>query len=187
MDPDTTLLLYSGVLDATHDLTRVLEALGGESCASLQLHIVGDGECRASLAELASGLGGRVVLHGRVEHARIPSFLAAADLCLAPYDLAAFPGGRVAYSTLKIPESMACATPVASVPEGRPGELIRDGVSGFLLPNTSAAWAQLFKGLPSRAELAAMGLEAARDAAPIHSDVTAARYLELCQQLAQGT
>jgi glycosyltransferase involved in cell wall biosynthesis len=98
-----------------------------------------------------------VRFHGRVPHARVPRWLAACDLALAPYDPATFPAGRVAYSTLKIPEAMACARAVASVPSGNVLRLIRHGQDGLLLDNTRAAWTALFRELPSREALDALG------------------------------
>ena len=60
------------------------------------------------------------------------------------------PGGEVAYSTLKIPEAMACARPVASVPSGNVRRLIQhDDVLVFSFPTGPMSWAELFASPPS--------------------------------------
>ncbi len=182
IDPARTVLLYFGVLDQTHDLTELLGALGSMNAAP-ELHVAGDGEQRARCQELAQGLPVR--FHGRVPHERIPLFIHAADLCVAPYDRGAFPDGEVAYSTLKIPEAMASARAVATVPGVHTGSLIQDGVSGFLVENTAASWAQLLDALPDRAALDQMGARGAEHAASITWENTAERYLGLCEALAR--
>ena len=182
IDPGRTLLLYFGVLDRTHDLSAVIGALG-ELAHPPELHVAGDGEQRGRYEELARGLP--VVFHGRVPHERIPLFVQASDLCIAPYDPSAFPDGEVAYSTLKIPEAMACARAVATVPGAHTGALVENGVSGFTLDNTAAAWTRLLAGLPERAELDRLGAGGAERAAAITWERTAARYLELCRGLAE--
>jgi glycosyltransferase involved in cell wall biosynthesis len=181
LDPVVPLLLYFGVLDRTHDLTGVLGALR-ELDAPPALHIVGDGEERENYAELAAGLP--VVFHGRVPHEEVAPFIHAADLCVAPYDRGAFPDGEVAYSTLKIPEAMACGRAVATVHGIHTGALIEDGVSGLLTDNTASAWASLLRALPPLRTLDEMGARAAQRAASITWEGTAERYLALCEGLA---
>ena len=89
----------------------------------------------------------------------------------------------MAYSTLKIPEAMACARPVATVPSRQTRELVEDGTSGFLLENGEALWVELLNRLPGAEELAKRGLEAAERAAHRTWEATAARYAELCERL----
>lgn len=119
VDPEATVLLYVGVLDRAHDVGPVLSAFGQTHLPSAQLHIVGDGPLAEDYRKLAVDNPGNIVFHGRIPYDKVPDFIAAADLCLAPYNPAAFPGGEVAYSTLKIPEYMSVARPVVSVPSGR--------------------------------------------------------------------
>jgi glycosyltransferase involved in cell wall biosynthesis len=91
----------------------------------------------------------------------------------------------VTYSTLKIPEAMACARAVATVPGLHTGSLVEDGVSGFLVDNTVEAWTRLFQGLPARAELDRLGAGGAERAAAITWERSAAGYLEVCRRLAE--
>jgi len=183
---EVTVLLYVGVLDQTHDLSPVLTALRQISFPSLELHIVGDGMLRKTYEELV-GVGCRnVVFHGRVPHASVPRYIAAADLCLAPYDVTKFPHGQVAYSTLKIPEYMACARPVVSVPSGHILSLIEDRVSGFLFHNHVQNWVNFLTTCPPREKLMKMGAIAAKTVGCCNWHMTAQRYWHLCKQICSG-
>jgi glycosyltransferase involved in cell wall biosynthesis len=175
-----TVLLYVGGMDKYHDLCPVIEALP-ENDSALELHLVGDGEYRRWYE--AKGQCKRVRFHGRVPHHRVPWYIAASDLCIAPYRVDAFYDGIVTFSTLKIPEYMACGRPVVSVPSGSIQRLIQDQVSGFVFPNDVAAWRSFFKALPSRAQLKHMGRPAAGAVASRSWERTAASYLEVCRKL----
>jgi glycosyltransferase involved in cell wall biosynthesis len=183
IDPGACVLLYVGGMDAYHDLTPVIDALAKISAPFLELHLAGDGEYRGAYEARAKHARVPIRFHGQVPHDRVPEFIAAADLCLAPYRVSAFPNESVSFSTLKIPEYMACARPVASVPSGHIKKLIADQVSGFLFPNDVASWVTFLEALPSRQKLRDMGLAAAQAAESINWDTTAERYLAVCQGL----
>jgi glycosyltransferase involved in cell wall biosynthesis len=183
INQEPTVLLYVGGLDIYHDLGPLIEALGRAARAGVELHIVGDGELRSTYEQTARRLNVRATFHGQVAHERVPEFIAASDLCVAPYQPNKFYAGKITFSTLKIPEYMACARPVASVPHGHILRLIDDQVSGFLLANDVDAWVAFLRALPSRSRLQAMGWEAAKRAASLSWEKTAARYLELAQRL----
>ena len=107
---------------------------------SVELHVVGDGEYRVRCEEKARRAQIRLRFHGHVPHSMVPQYIAAADLCVAPYRTSAFHNGLLPFSTLKIPEYMACGRPVVSVPSGSIERLIEDRVSGFLFPNEVSSW-----------------------------------------------
>jgi glycosyltransferase involved in cell wall biosynthesis len=184
IDPDALVLLYVGGLDIYHDLGPLIEAMGGRPQPGVELHVVGDGELRRRYEADARRLRVCARFHGQVRHHEVPSFIAAADLCLAPYQPSRFYGGRITFSTLKIPEYMACARPVASVPHGHILRLIEHEVTGFLLANEIDAWRALFQAMPPRVRLAEMGRRAATGVASLSWNETAARYLELGSHLA---
>jgi glycosyltransferase involved in cell wall biosynthesis len=170
-------------MDSYHDLAPILTALAQIRVPSLELHIVGDGMDRSRYEALANGARVPIRFHGKVPNHRVPQFIAAADLCLAPYRTSAFPDGSVYFSTMKIPEYMACARPVVSVPSGHIKDLIKHQVSGFLFPNDTASWVGFLKTLPSRESLHGMGAVAARTVESMTWEKTASRYLEVCQKL----
>jgi glycosyltransferase involved in cell wall biosynthesis len=183
MRPNATILTYVGAMDEYHDLGPVIEALRAAAGTTIELHVVGDGEYRARYEAQAAGLPIAYHFHGRIPHAEVPRYIAAADLCLAPYSTRASHGGQITFSTLKIPEYMACGRPVVSVPSGSITRLVEDGVNGFLVRNEPAPWAQFLAALPGRDRLAAMGQAAARTAESIGWDRTARGYLSVCTGL----
>ena len=184
--PDKRLLLYIGGMDKYHDLTPLIDALAQGAPEDVELHVVGDGEFK-SLCEAKARLSKvPVVFHGRVAHEDVPRYIAASDLCLAPYRAQAFYEGVITFSTLKIPEYMACARPVASIPSGEMTRLITQGVSGFLFANTVAGWHALLADLPDRRRLRAMGLAARVPVSGRTWRSTALAYLEACSD-ALGT
>lgn len=183
--PDRTVLVYSGVVDATHDLGPVLSAMARVQDPGIELHVVGDGLLRERHQGWARANAVRVRFHGRVAHERVPMYLAAADLCLAPYDPAAFWHGEFGYSTMKVPEYLSVGRPVVTVPSGRLPDLVHHGETGFLVANTIEDWAQFLERCPSRERLRAMG-EAAAKVELMSWDDTADAYLALCERQLSG-
>lgn len=181
IDPHTTVLLYVGVLDRTHDLGALLAALAAKPRDGLELHLVGEGVRRAEYEAIVARDRLPVVFHGRVPHEAVPGYIAAADLCVAPYDASAFSSGELGYSTMKIPEYLSVGRPVVSVPSGRIRTLIAEGETGFLFSNEVSRWVDCLDRLPARERLRVMGDAAARTPLPSWGD-TARRYLDLCVQ-----
>ena len=179
---EVLVVLYVGAMDEYHDLEPVIAALA-HSSRRIELHVVGDGEYRVRYEAQAAAAGVVGRFHGQVAHEAVPHYIAAADLCIAPYRLEAFHGKRMTFSTLKIPEYMACGRPVASVPSAGANRLVATGVSGFLLPNEVEAWRSFFSAMPRRDTLASMGAAAARAVESVTWSSTAARYLETCEHV----
>jgi glycosyltransferase involved in cell wall biosynthesis len=177
---NATVLLYAGVIDPTHSLRAVISAMNRVEPDGVELHVIGDGVLRGEFERLASRSKAVVHFHGRQPYESVPEFIAAADLCLAPYEPAAFPGGQVTYSSLKIPEYMSVGRPVVSVPSGRVLELIEDGVTGFLFANNEQEWIRFLNELPGRDTLAVMGDAAAASELDSWHDAAAA-YMEVAR------
>jgi glycosyltransferase involved in cell wall biosynthesis len=183
IEPGSYVLLYVGGMDIYHDMGPVIDALTKIKVPSLELHLVGEGENRGAYEARAKSARVPIRFHGRVPHNWVPEFIGAADLCLAPYRVSAFPGESVSFSTLKIPEYMACGRPVVSVPSGHIKQLIADQVSGFLFHNDVASWVTFLQALPHRTKLSEMGSAALRAVESINWEKTAERYLAVCQAL----
>lgn len=183
ISPAAYVLLYVGGMDIYHDLDPVLDAVATMRVPELELHLVGDGVYRTQYETKARRAHIPVRFYGQVPHGMVPEFIAAADICLAPYQVQAFHHRLVPFSTLKIPEYMACGRPVISVPSGHIQALIDDQVSGFLFPNEVSSWLVFLKTLPSRRQLQAMGCAAMQAVASLSWECTAARYLEVSQKL----
>lgn len=178
LSSNATILLYSGVIDPTHNLRPVISAMNRVEPDGVELHVIGDGVLRGEFERLASTSKAAVHFHGRKPYDSVPEYIAAADLCLAPYEPAAFPGGQVAYSSLKIPEYMSVGRPVVSVPSGRVLELIQDGRTGFLFSNTEEQWMRFFRDMPSKVKLSEMGSAAVETKLDSWDDVASA-YLTI--------
>lgn len=183
---DASIMLYVGGMDQYHDLSPLLKAIREVTPPRLEVHLVGDGTYSARYRELANGSKVPVRFHGQVGHAAVPNYIAASDVCLAPYQTSGFHGGQVCFSTLKIPEYMACERPVISVPSGNILRLIDDGVSGFLFPNEQAAWQEFLTNLPDQSRLAEMGRAAAPRVASLSWSATAQAYLRSCRAAIGG-
>jgi D-inositol-3-phosphate glycosyltransferase len=182
ISPDAMVLLYVGGIDEYHDLEPVMEALALVNGAA-ELHVVGNGAYRAQSEAKARSTGVRARFHGHVPHSMVPQYTAAADLCLAPYRTSAFHDGLITFSTLKIPEYMACGRPVVSVPSPAIRRLITDPVNGLLRPNDVRSWVSLLRDLPSRERLASMGQAAAAAVSSVSWGRTARKYLDVCEEL----
>jgi glycosyltransferase involved in cell wall biosynthesis len=182
IDAHVTMLTYVGVLDFTHDLAPAIKALGVTRPPGTELHVVGDGQRAAEYRKLADDTQARVVFHGRVAHSQVPAWIAASDVCLAPYDASVFASGELGYATMKIPEYLSVGRPVASVPSGRVASLVEHGVTGFLFENDLRHWMTFLTDMPPRARLQQMGMAAA--ATRLQSwDDTADAYLANCERL----
>lgn len=110
---------HSVLLDA---IKKVIE-LG----YNIELHLIGDGECRQSLESQALQLGihQRVVFHGALDHNQIWSWLQVSDIFVHP-----------SFSEslgLAIVEAMACRLPVIAARTGGVPSLVEHNVSGLLV------------------------------------------------------
>jgi len=156
-------------------LLRAVAQLEGD--LDFQLLIVGGdrapGRERQRLERLAHqlGLDGRVAFTGPLEHAHLPLFYSAADVCLVPSYYESF--GMAAL------EAMACGTPVIASRVGGLTSLIADGRSGFLIPHQRPEpFAQRLRLLLGDAELRRRLGEGARATAEAFSWRAVADALE---------
>jgi glycosyltransferase involved in cell wall biosynthesis len=183
--PDRLVMLYSGVVDATHDLGPLLHAMTRHCDPNVEVHVIGEGVLRETYQRAARTNALKVVFHGRVAHERVPLYIAAADLCLAPYDPTVFSLGELGYSSMKVPEYLSAGRAVATVPSGRLPDLVRPGETGFLVANEIEDWMRLLKECPSRESLRVMGEAAAKVELASWND-TAEAYRALCQRQLAG-
>jgi glycosyltransferase involved in cell wall biosynthesis len=182
IDEGALVMLYVGGMDQYHDLSPLLDALTDTQPPQCQVHLVGDGEYQDRYRELGERAGGIVRFHGKVPHNLVPTYIASADVCLAPYQTGGFHGGEVTFSTLKIPEYMACGRAVISVPSGHILSLIEDRKTGFLFDNAKSKWSDFLAHMPTRQSLLEMGAAAAPSVAGLNWDATASAYLALARE-----
>jgi colanic acid/amylovoran biosynthesis glycosyltransferase len=97
-------------------------------------HLAGDGPLRARLEQLCSelGLGERVVFHGTMPRSEVQTLLESAHVFLAPSVTAA--DGDQEGIPVAIMEAMAVGLPVVSTLHSGIPELVKDGLTGYLVP-----------------------------------------------------
>ncbi len=124
--PMEPVLLVAARLAEQKGLTYLLDAMPTvwKACPEVRLLIAGEGPQAEMLASRARELGERVrLLGGRSD---VPRLLAAADVFCLPSIDEGLP--------LALAEAMAEGLPVVATHVGGIPELIRDGVTGFLVP-----------------------------------------------------
>jgi glycosyltransferase involved in cell wall biosynthesis len=85
--PDEQVLLFVGWLYTFSGLRELAEAMADDPVGTrgMRLLVVGDGDLMPDLARVRDErLGDRLVLAGQQPAARMPEFMAAADICLLP-------------------------------------------------------------------------------------------------------
>src|SRR5690625_1938487 len=137
--PDGTVqLLFIGRLTEKKGVRYLLEALANLD-QRVRLTILGDGEERSGLEELAGRLGvsGRVTWRGSVPQEEVLRELVAAHILVAPSVTAADGDQEGIPNVLK--EAMATGMPVVSTWHSGVPELVEDGVSGLLAAERDSA------------------------------------------------
>ena len=116
--PGTVVAVFAGAFRPWHgavQLVRALRQLRSEGRRDIDAVLVGDGPELAKTKAEAAGIDG-VTFTGPIAHERVPACLAAADIGVAPFDLAAHPPLQLAFfwSPLKVFEYMAAGLPVVA-------------------------------------------------------------------------
>jgi glycosyltransferase involved in cell wall biosynthesis len=122
---------FVGSLKPWHGLDVLVSAFRVlASDTRYRLLVVGDGPMAIRIRELESELPGRITFVGAVEHERVPEYLHAMDIAVAPYPARA----EFYFSPLKVLEYMAAGRAVVASDIGQLRELIRHGETGVLVP-----------------------------------------------------
>ena len=168
------VLCYVGRLHTKKGIEILLQALKKiKTEITWRLWIVGDGELRSSLENLAAELGivERLSFFGFRED--VESFLQAADIFVLPSFYEGF--------GMAVLEAMAAGLPCVATPVGEIASLIEDGVNGFLVPLGDAP--ALATALTSLIEdpllRQQMGQASSRRAANFSEDEMVARLLQV--------
>ena len=113
LDPVCQYIGFVGSFYRYQGLATLLEAFAHihDRRPSTRLLMVGEGEEAAALHEQAAlrGLSPWITWTGRVEYARIPAWIGAMDVCVAP-----FCGDRGETSPVKVFDYLACGRPVVA-------------------------------------------------------------------------
>lgn len=176
---DGAHLLFVGRLAAVKGLPVLLEALRGLDAPDLHLTVIGDGPDRAALEAQAEGLP--VTFLGYRSQAEVATALARTDLFVLPSLAEGVPAVLM--------EALASGVPVVTTRIAGVPELVRDGVSGWLVPpgDADALRSAIAEALANPARRRRMG-EAGRahvtEAFDIHRE--AARLSALFTAYANG-
>jgi len=194
LQPTDRLLLFVGRIEPLKGVDTLLEAIGQLHTSGLQveaphnLAIVG-GDPNASLQEMNAemlrlqqltrslGIDDLVLFLGKRSQDALPYYYSAADAVVMPSHYESF--GMVAL------EAMACGTPVVASQVGGLAFLVKDGLTGYVIPDGDATTlaerlAELLRNPELRNQL---GAQAARYAQDFSWQIIAKRILQEYQSL----
>jgi glycosyltransferase involved in cell wall biosynthesis len=85
-----------------------------EKCPDVRFLVVGDGAMKNKLLEITSELGllDKFIFTGRVPYERVPLYINAADICVAPFIKGR--NSKIGLSALKTYEYLACGKPIVA-------------------------------------------------------------------------
>ena len=158
---DGYVVAFVGSLKPWHGVEVLLAAFERLLAEVPRAHllVVGDGPLRQEVEAAGRRLGqDRVTAAGAVDHARVPGWLACADVAVAPYPrLESF-----YFSPLKVVEYQAAGLPVVASRCGQLDRLIAEGDNGRLVPPgdpaaLAGALADLYRDPALRRRMGARG------------------------------
>jgi glycosyltransferase involved in cell wall biosynthesis len=141
-DRGDTVAIFAGAFRAWHGAIRLVEAirtLRARGRQDIKAVLVGDGPELPRVRHASDGIDG-ITFTGALAHEDVPACLCAADIGVAPFDVAAHPAleQEFYWSPLKIFEYMASGLPVVAPRITRLESLVRNGREGLLYDPTVA-------------------------------------------------
>ena len=135
------IAVFAGAFRAWHGAIHLVDAiqrLRARGRHDIKAVLVGDGPELPRVRQSAAGVDG-ITLTGAVPHVSVPAILAAADIGVAPFDVAAHPSlaHEFHWSPLKIFEYMASGLPVVAPRIPRLANIVGDGTEGRLYDATA--------------------------------------------------
>jgi D-inositol-3-phosphate glycosyltransferase len=130
---DGKIILFVGRIERLKGIDQLVQTLPFLQDIKPTLVIVGEDGNRPgetdNLRKLAEKLGiaSSVFLPGLQDYEKLPDFYNAADVC-------AFPSYYESFGLVPL-ESLACGTPVVATDVGDLRNIIRDGETGYVIPN----------------------------------------------------
>jgi glycosyltransferase involved in cell wall biosynthesis len=126
LDDNGKILVSASRLVKKNNIASLIRALANMEHSSASLLLVGDGNLRSKLEQLAMDLGvaDRVVFVGTVRHEELPAYLALGNVFVRP---SLSEGLGTAFL-----EAMAVGLPVVASPVGGIPDIVHDGLNGLL-------------------------------------------------------
>jgi glycosyltransferase involved in cell wall biosynthesis len=157
LSADLTYMIFVGSLKKWHGVENAILALERliEEGLKVELIIVGDGPEKGHLESLAKmkKLDGCILFAGRVKHDRVPFYIGASYLCLAPFDRSR--NDVTGLAPLKIFEYMACGKPIVTTRVGGLERMIARHNCGVVIePERIDCLVEAIRGLISQPTLA---------------------------------
>ncbi len=135
LDPGCIYLVFVGSLKKWHGVENAILALKAliDNHPTLKLLVVGDGHELHGLRALVQKehLEGQVVFAGKIRYDRVPQYIGAATLCLAPFNTQR--NDLTGLSPLKIFEYMACGKPIVTTMVGGLDKIINGHKCGCVV------------------------------------------------------
>ena len=136
-------MIYSGRLGPEKNLDFLVHAFAGtaEAVPDAHLLVVGGGPEETALRQLADQVGvpGRVHFTGMLPHEQLPRYLAMGDIFVTASVTEVHP--------LSVIEAMAAGLPVLGIHSVGVGDIVEEGLTGFLSSQNQAAFASLLTRL----------------------------------------
>jgi len=124
---------YIGRLSAEKGVHLFVQALPAilRNHKNLRVCIGGDGSLKGSIKPLLEeeGISDRIDLPGWISHDELPGYFNRLQLLVLPSSTEGLPNIML--------EAMACGTPVLATPVGAIPDVIKDGITGFIMENNS--------------------------------------------------
>jgi glycosyltransferase involved in cell wall biosynthesis len=157
-----------------------------EKCPDARFFIIGDGVMKDKLLEITSelGLSEKFTFTGRIAYERVPLYINAADVCVAPFIKER--NSKIGLSALKTYEYLACGKPIvaSSIPGVK--DLIESSGGGISVTpeNPEKLAAAVVSLLSDEKTRAVMGKKGRRYVVENHSwDGVARKVLEICRDV----
>ncbi len=183
----TVRLIFVGRLNAFKNVEMLLEAASRVKANGLddfELQLVGEGERRSNLERLAveKGLTKHIRFFGWVDRAELVELYRQADLFVTATTWEGMPN--------TVLEAMACGLPVVGTRASGLGELVREGVNGYLvdLNDTATLADRLMALIDNPYERQRMGKESRKIAEREFAwDTIAEQYAAIYQRIMRST
>jgi glycosyltransferase involved in cell wall biosynthesis len=134
-EEDDILLTYMGRVGPEKNLPFLLRAFAGiaKTYDNVNLLILGDGPERENLEDRVRvmGIGNRVKFTGMIPYSKLPAYMAAADVFVTASVTEVHP--------LSVIEALASGLPVVGIQSPGVGDIVKDGVTGYLAPEEDLA------------------------------------------------